>query len=96
MYRGHGQSVTDVGDRKLIAFLKPTVLDAMTVDPDPIGAAKIPDEHRPLVHRHTAVVARNAKRVKPSIALGMATDDDHRAVQHDIHTIIERHETRGH
>ena len=55
------EAVADVGNRKFIARTQPAHLDALAVDPDPIGTAQIADHDLIFVLNHAAMMARNAE-----------------------------------
>ena len=46
--------------------------------------------------RHAAVVTRDAKGIETRVAGRMTPHDDHGAIQRDIWTFIEGHQSNGH
>ena len=71
-------------DRDLVARPEPPTFHTLTVDPDPVGAAEVPDYHLAAILGLDAVPSRDRKRVEPGIALRMAADHDHGTIQRDV------------
>ena len=90
------ETIADVGDRQLVARPEPADFHPLTVDPDAVGASQVADHHVVLVLRHATVMAGDPQRIEPCVALGMTTHDHHGAVQHDVGTLVEGHQTHGH
>ncbi len=78
--------VADMGDRKFVSRVERPFLDPLPVDPNAIGAAKVPDDDIVvlLVLHHAAMAPGDPNRVKPCIALRMPTDDEHRPIEDNV------------
>ena len=90
------ETISNMSDRKLVARLQSPHLDALTVDPDSVGAAQVADDHFAILLHHAAVVARDPEGIESGVAGRMTTHHNHGAIQHDILTFIEGHKSCGH
>ncbi len=62
----------------------------------PFGAAQVAHDDLAVVLGHATVMARDAERVEPGIALGVTADHDHRAIQGDVGPFIQGYQASGH
>jgi hypothetical protein len=85
-----------VRDRELITGPETTNLDPLTVDTNPVGTTQVAHNNLAAILRHTTMMTRDAKRIESRVALGMAADNHHGAIQGDIRAFIQSHETSGH
>jgi len=87
------ETIPDVRDRQLVPRPQPADLHPLAVDPDAIGAAQVPHDHFAILLGHAAMVSRDPQRIQAGITRRMATHHYHGAVQHDVWTFIECHQS---
>jgi hypothetical protein len=90
------ESEPNMRDRKLVSRPKPADFDSLTIDTNPVRRSQVADDHLSAILRHTTMVARDAQRVEPCIALWMTSDNDHGSIQVDVGPFIQGHQTCGH
>jgi hypothetical protein len=90
------ETKANVCDREFITGLETTDLDPLAVDANPICATKITNHYFIVIVRHAAVVARDAQRIQTRITLRMPPDNHHGAIQGDVWTFVQGHQTCGH
>ena len=81
-----------MGDRELVSRPEPPHLHALAVDPDAVGAPQVAHHQLVFVLRHAAVMTGDTQRIEPGIALGMAADDHHGAIQGDVGSVVDGHQ----
>jgi hypothetical protein len=87
------QPIPDMGDRQLITGPQAADFHAMSIDSNAVRAPEVSDEHFAILLRHTTMMPRHTQRIQSRIACRMAPHDNHGAIQRDIWTFIEGHQS---